>query len=172
VAEVDRARIPGGPGWHIDRDTLLPAIHDLDAFRAAHREDPAHEALVALWTGDPAAAEAKLLGLLEGHDSPRLRGLLADAWRDQGRTEAAVAAYESLVAQSAGTAREAVMCQHLGKALFAAGRHPEALAALQRALRLREEAGADESLVESSRAAVERVREELSSRPAAARRRT
>lgn len=166
---MGRAPIDGGPGWHIDRDTLLPAIHDLDAFRAAHQEDPAREALISLWTGHPVAAEAELRLLLERTDSPRLRALLADTWRDQGRTDAAVAAYESLLAQSAGTAREAVMQQHLGKTLFVAGRHREALAAFERALRLREEAGADDALVASSRAAVERVREELSSRPADAR---
>lgn len=154
-------RVEGGPGWHLDGTTLRPVLDDVEAFRSAHREDPAVEALVALWTGDADTAEQLLLATAGVRESPRLRALLADAWRDQGRTAEAVTAYEGLVAEAAGTGREAVLHQHLGKALLAAGRTSEALTAFEHALRLRVEQGAEASLVASSEVAVRRVRELL-----------
>jgi hypothetical protein len=47
--------IEGGPGWHIDSDSLLPVLTDEHAFRTAHADDPAVDVLVCLWSGDPAA---------------------------------------------------------------------------------------------------------------------
>jgi tetratricopeptide (TPR) repeat protein len=161
-------RVEGGPGWHIDGETLLPVLHDVAAFREAHRDDPALEALVALWSGHPETAERELRRLADP-DSPRLRALLADAWRDQGRTGEAVDAYRELVEEAVGTPREAVLRQHAGKALFAAGRHEEALHEFELALSLRVAAGAEEPLVASSRAAVERARQVLTPGPPARR---
>lgn len=151
-------RLDGGPGWYIDRETLLPVIEDVELFRTAHADDPAVEVLVALWTGRPEDAEKQLRLKLRESDAPRWRALLADALRDQGRTDEAIATYEALVAEVAGTAHEAVMRQHLGKSLFVAGYHAAAARAFERALSLRLEAGADEALVESSRVAVARAR--------------
>lgn len=150
--------VEGGPGWHIDADTLLPVIEDVELFRAALEDDPAVDVLVALWSGDPVQAEAEIRRLLAEGETPRLRALLADSWRDQGRKDEAVAAYEELVSQAAGTPHEAVMQQHLGKALFVAGRFDEAADAFENALRLREAAGVDERLINSSKAALERAR--------------
>jgi tetratricopeptide (TPR) repeat protein len=152
-------RIEGGPGWYIDEETLLPTIEDEALFRAAHAHDPALEIVIAIWTGRPKAAELLLDLLREEAATPRLRALRADAWRDQGRTDEAVAAYESLIAELTGTASEAVMQQHLGKALFVAGRYREAASAFEKALALRLRSRAEESLIASSRAAVERARE-------------
>jgi len=156
---TSESRLESGPGWYIDRETLLPVIEDVNLFRAFYVDDPVVEILIALWTGRPDEAENQLYEELASSDSPRLRALLADAWRDQGRPDDAIGAYEQLVQEVLGTTHEAVMQQHLGKALFVAGRHEEAAKAFEKALRLRSEAGADESLVRSSRMAAERAHE-------------
>jgi tetratricopeptide (TPR) repeat protein len=93
--------------------------------------------------------------------TPRHRALHADVARDLGRTAEAIATYESIVAETAGTPREAVMTQHLGKAHWAAGNVAEAEAAFERALFLRIDAGAAEDLVASSREARDRARRAL-----------
>lgn len=152
----------GGPGWHIDRQSLLPKITDVDVFRAAHADDDAIDILVALWTGQPRAAEVELRRRIAQSDSPRLRALLADAERDQGRTDEAIAAYQSLVRQSVGTSSEAVMNQHLGKAYFVARRYRQAASAFERALELRMQQRAADDLITSSRVAADRAREEAS----------
>lgn len=152
-------RLEGGPGWYVDRDTLLPKVEDERLFRAAHEGDPAVDILVALWTGHPELAEAQIRLRLGGPDPLRWRALLADAWRDQGRVVEAIDSYEALVREVAGTPREAVMQQHLGKALFVSGRYLEAGRAFERALELRVAAGVEKPLVESSRVALERARE-------------
>jgi hypothetical protein len=154
-----RKRVEGGPGWYVDGQTLLPVIEDVELFRAALQDDPAVDVLVALWSGNPKRAETEIRQQLAERETPRLRALLADAWRDQGMTAEAVAAYEELVNQVVGTSHEAVMQQHLGKALFVAGRFDEAARAFETALGLRLETGADEHLVNSSRVALERARE-------------
>lgn len=156
------SRLQGGPGWYIDRETLLPGIEDEDLFRAAHANDPAVEILVALWTGNPEQAEAEIRRRFAEAETPRLRALLADAWRDQGRTDDAIAAYEELVCEVAGTGHEAVMQQHLGKALFVAGRYDEAARVFEQAYELRTAAGAEPALVNSAKTAAERAREAAS----------
>jgi len=124
------------------------------------RFDPqtaALEGIVLLWSGRPVEAEAVFV---ESGTCETLHGraLHADAWRDQGRLDEAITAYEELVAETAGTARDAVMTQHWGKALFVAGRYLEAARAFDRAHMLRVEAGAEASLIASSRSAAERAR--------------
>jgi len=159
---VGDSRLAGGPGWYLDRATLLPAIEDEELFRAAHAADPAVDILIALWTGRPEAAEQLIQAQPDASDSARLRALLADAWRDQGRIEDAVAAYEALIGEVVGTESEAVMQQHLGKTLFVAGRFSEAAQAFEKALALRIGSGVEKSLIASSRVAAERAREEAS----------
>jgi tetratricopeptide (TPR) repeat protein len=152
--------IEGGPGWHMDARSLLPTITDEALFRTTYADDPAVEVLVALWSGDPDSALARLEPLLrESPDHWRWRALRADAGRDLGDHERAVAEYRRLVAEHAGTAREAVLVQHLGKAQFAAGEYASAVDCFERALALRLAAGAERPLVESSRAALARARE-------------
>lgn len=147
-------------GWHIDPRSLLPVIDDIEAFRRAHRDDEARDALEALWGGRPGEAEA-LLRAAAQPGSPRIRALIADAWRDQGRHDAAIRAYRELVQETAGTRLEATMRQHLGKTYFAAGRHAEALEAFTVALTLRVRDGADPDLIASSRLAVDRATERI-----------
>jgi len=65
--------------------------------------------------------------------------------------------YHELVEGVAGTAREAVMQQHLGKAYFVAGRYVEAAHAFERAVNIRMRAGADEALIKSSQMALARA---------------
>ncbi len=38
---------PGGPGWRIDPETLLPEILDMAVFQAALSGDPCREVLTA-----------------------------------------------------------------------------------------------------------------------------
>ena len=58
-----------------------------------------------------------------------------------------------------GTAREAVLVQHLGKTHVAAGEYAAAVDCFERATGPRVAAGVERSLVESSRAALARARE-------------
>src|SRR5687768_17219632 len=121
------ASAAGEPGWRIDPDTLLPRITDERALRCALGDDPCAEVLVLLWGGDPTGARLHVEALLaDDADNPRLLALQADCWRDCGELEMACRQLDALAAAYAGTEREAVLLQHLGKALFAAGRHDEA----------------------------------------------
>jgi tetratricopeptide (TPR) repeat protein len=153
------AMIEGGPGWHIDGETLRPVITDESVFRTEHANDPAIEALVALWTDEPERALAMLDQLLAVEPANwRLRALRADAMRDVGNHQDAIADYHRLVCEHTGTSTEAVLVQHLGKAYFAAREYESAVTCFERALDLRLAAGADRRLVESSRAALQRAR--------------
>jgi tetratricopeptide (TPR) repeat protein len=152
--------LEGGPGWHVDPVTLRPVITDESTFRSGHADDPALEALVALWTGDPGKALDALGPLLDAApDDWRWRALQADARRDLGDHHTAIADYHQLVREHAGTSHEAVLMQHLGKAYFAADEYASAVDCFERALSLRTAAGADRALVESSRSALQRARE-------------
>jgi tetratricopeptide (TPR) repeat protein len=144
-------------GWHIDPMTLLPVIHDESTFRQEHAQDPALEALVALWSGHPIVAERLLQQLVGDQTNPRFRALRADSLRDQGRHEEAIREYRDLVAEAEGTALEAVLRQHLGKAYFVAGRLERARTEFARALALRVRDDAAAELLASSRLAIDRV---------------
>ncbi|GAB2520328.1 hypothetical protein GCM10027064_17330 [Microbacterium petrolearium] len=148
-------------GWHIDPDTLLPVIDDLAVFREAHADDPAREALVSLWSGDPAEAERRIRADVADAGSRRARALLADCAGDQGRHADAIRMYDGLVAETVGTPQEAVMRQHLGKAHFVAGDLAAALREFTLALELRKRAGAPAELIGSSQLAVDRAAELL-----------
>lgn len=139
----------------IDGATLLPWVVDLPELRRGMADDPLRDAVEALWCGRPADAAR----LLEGREpTVRVRALLADCARDLGNLEKAREDYVALVAECEGTPWEAVMRQHLGKVLFTAGRPEEAAEQFARALELRELAGAEESLLASSRQALEVAR--------------
>jgi tetratricopeptide (TPR) repeat protein len=151
--------VDGGPGWELDPMTLRPVITDEPVFRSRYASDPALEVLIALWAGDPDGALAGLQPLVdEDPTNWRWRALRADARRDRGDHLAAIADYRQLVSEHAGTAHEAVLIQHLGKAYFAAADYSSAATCFERALTLREAGGADSPLVESSRTALERAR--------------
>lgn len=151
--------VDGGPGWQLDPVTLRPVITDEPVFRSNNADDPALESLVALWTGHPAKALDALGPLLDAAPEDwRWRALRADARRDLGDHQTAIADYRQLVSEHAGTGHEAVLMQHLGKAYFAAEEYASAVNCFERALSLRTAAGADPSLVESSRSALERAR--------------
>jgi Flp pilus assembly protein TadD len=152
--------VDDGSGWVIDPATLRPVITDERVLRSRYADDPALEVLVALWGGDPEGALARLQPLLDSAPTNwRWRALGADARRDLGDHVNAIADYRQLISEHAGTTREAVLVQHLGKAHFAAEDYRSAVACFERALTLRHAAGADGSLVESSRVALERARQ-------------
>lgn len=148
------------PGWHIDTATLLPVLDDEPAFRAANASDPALEVLVALWSGKPDQAAALLGPMIDADPTSwRLQALAADVIRDRGDVTSAVTILGTLVDAHRYTPREAVLVQHLGKALFAAGDFPGAAARFRRALSLRLAGDADPGLVASSRQALDRALE-------------
>lgn len=154
---VEGPRIPGGPGWYMDGLTLLPVIEDLEEFRRAHADDRALPVLEELWSGRPDMAEPLAVALVEDASTVRHRALLADVRRDLGRIAWAVDEYEQLLEQCRGTAREAVIWQHLGKVHFVGGNLPEAVEKFSMALQLRVCAGADLDLITSSRVAHQRA---------------
>jgi Flp pilus assembly protein TadD len=81
-----------------------------------------------------------------------VRALAADCHRDLGDTALAVGEYDVLVAESLGTAREAVMRQHRGKALLANGEAERAIEDFQQAVELRRTA--DTVLLDSAEQAL------------------
>lgn len=148
------SEVQGGPGWVIRGDDLRPSITDLTQFRRAHADDELLNVLELLWSGRPAAA----LDLLSSHPATaRVRALTADCHRDLGQHARALVAYDTLVAESAGPAHEAVMRQHRGKALLASGDPERALADFERAAELRK--NADPSLLASTQQAIAVARE-------------
>ncbi len=82
--------------------------------------------------------------------------------RDRGQFAEAVTRYELMLADHAGTGREAVLRQHLGKVHFAAGNLHAAPDAFDAALGLRRAQGASSDLIESSLMALRRADEEIS----------
>ncbi len=150
----------GGAGWRINKETLLPEITDLDEFRAGVSDDPCQNVLVELWNGRPSEALRRVTAMLaDDPEQPRLLALRADCLRDLGDVDAARQQYERLVARFAGSDREAVLVQHLGKTFFVAGRYTEAADCFGRALVLRRSSGADASLIASSKLALARARQ-------------
>ncbi|USY19636.1 hypothetical protein NE857_31110 [Nocardiopsis exhalans] len=158
AAGTDETRIPGGPGWCMDARTLLPVIEDLGEFQSAHADDRALPILTELWSGRPEKAEPLALALVKAEPTLRHRALLADVRRDLGRISWAVAEYAELIEQSRGTAREAFIWQHLGKAHFVGQDYPKAAQAFETALSLRLRDTAAEDLIASSRMALQRTR--------------
>jgi len=110
--------VEGGPGWRIRSADLRPVVADLAAFRAGLADDPLREEVELLWTGKAGDALRRLERVAP---TQRVRALRADCHRDLGDTSTAVREYDLLVAECIGTTREAVMRQHRGKALLAAG---------------------------------------------------
>ncbi|MFE6309332.1 hypothetical protein [Nocardiopsis sp. NPDC057823] len=151
-------RIPGGPGWYMDALTLLPVIEDVQEFRDAHEHDRALPVLERLWGGRPEEAEPFALALAAAEPTIRHRALIADVRRDLGRIAWAVAEYGRLIDLSRGTAREAVLWQHLGKVHFVGQDYPQAARAFATALDLRLRDNTAEELVASSRLALQRTK--------------
>ncbi|MBB3674601.1 hypothetical protein [Modestobacter versicolor] len=123
--------------------------------------DPADAVLEALVAGrlDEAQRRADRMNA-SSPDSPfRVRALAADVRSARGEHEEAIGAYRVLLAETLGGPQEAVVRQHLGKALFAAGQLTAARAEFDVALRRRSAAGAASGLVASSRLARDRVDE-------------
>ena len=145
--------------------SLLGEITDLEVFVAAHAADRCVHVLAALFQRDPHGARAALAPLLaESPDSQRLLALEADVWRDEGRFDEAADRYRRLIWGSSRPLQQATLTQHLGKVHFMAGQFTDAAECFARALRIREEHGANDGLVESSRRALERAEEERSAR--------
>ncbi len=142
----------------MDALTLLPVIEDVLEFRGAYEHDRALPILERLWSGRPEEAEPLALALVTTEPTVRHRALLADVRRDRGRIAWAVAEYGRLIDLSRGTAREAVLWQHLGKAHFVGQDYPKAAWAFAVALDLRLRDDAAEDLVVSSRLALRRAR--------------
>ncbi|MBO1766448.1 hypothetical protein [Allobranchiibius sp. GilTou38] len=143
--------LTGGPGWIISGHTLRPVITDFVAFRESRLQDPLAAVIEQLWSGQPHQA----LDLLSAQDpSPRVRALRGDCLRDLARHTEAINVYQQLVQESVDGPAEAVMRQHYGKALLAAGHVHAAKHEFARALELRIR-GSNEDLIASSRQALQ-----------------
>ncbi len=156
-----------GHGTSIDVQTLNGVIHDEAAFAvwAGQGVDPVLHVIGPLFRGDLDAAQAALDRLSVAADPKvqfRLHALGADILRDRGQFAEAVHRYELLLVQYAGTSREAVLRQHLGKVHFTAGNLWAARDDFAAALKLRRAQGADADLIESSVIALRRADEEIS----------
>ncbi|MEV0890262.1 hypothetical protein [Promicromonospora sp. NPDC050262] len=150
--------IAAGPGWHTDPATLQPVLDDEVAFRAANATDSALEVFVALWSDEPNRAATLLQPLIDGDPtSLRLQVLAADVIRARGDTSTAIKILELLVGSHEYRSGEEVAVRHLGEALFAVGDYPHAAARFRRSLDLRLAAGADASLIDTSRMALDRA---------------
>lgn len=158
--------------WHIDPMTLRPVIDDVEAFDREFAQDDARDIIRALWSGNPVTALERCEDrLAKEPSSVRLRAISADCRRDLGETDRAIAEYRVLLEECRGTSWEAVLHQHLGKALFAAGHYDLALNAFAQAYEMRVFTGADPSLIDSSMAAMSRTQHMLEIQHRARRRR-
>ena len=176
VAQAPGGFLDTGNGTGIDVVTLKGIVHDDAAFDAWMSEstDPVAPIIGALFRGRLADAatliEAALRHATGRPDEDRIRyrlcALSADLDRERGAFSSAEATYRDLLLREHGSAREAVLWQHLGKVHFAAGDYATARDCFARSLMLRTDAGgatpADQ--VESSRLALARAEQELAVR--------
>lgn len=144
---------------------LRPEVTDPAAFRAAHGDDPATEAIIAMSERRFDEALQALDDLISSApDSIRYQALRADVIRDQGQLDAAEAVYTDLVARTADhPARSATMRQHRAKVWFHQGRLEQAESEFAEVLQLREQAGADSGQVAATRQSLDRVRQVMAS---------
>ena len=159
-----REFLPLGGGVAIDPLTLRTVVvdHVLFADTIGASADPGDRLFAALVTGRLEEAQRLADVFASGAQSPfRLRALAADLLSRRGQHPAAVARYEELLVEVRGSARESVVRQHLGKALFEAGHLAAAQHQFVHALRLREVAGAPADQIASSRLALARTGELL-----------
>lgn len=146
--------------WEIDEQTLLPRIVDQEAFQEEFCDDPYLDAIVALWSGSTEEIPAKLTG----DDSPRARVLVAESHARAGEFAVSCEKFADLIDEFEGSAREAVIRQHYGKALFLAGGFEDAREQFTKACELRMTADVDDDLIRSSTFAIKRCDEEIAGR--------
>lgn len=164
--DIGERHLDTGHGTGIDVQTLKGVIHDEAAFArwAGESADPLLAVIGPLLRGDLDAAQTALDQISSNADPKvqfRLRALGADILRDRGLFAEAAGSYVQLLAEFAGTSREGVLRQHLGKVYFVAGDYVAARDCFAEALRLRRSQGADAELIESSMMALERADEEV-----------
>lgn len=165
-------RVYGGgayPAYLIDPDTLREELLSEEDTREWLEEVPDDPHAVSFWRMlgelDRAleAGERALLELEPGTTqwaTAAVRLAAVHHWR--GEYAEAHELFEAAEEVLAGEPEVlAVVHQHRAKALFDEGRPAEARAEAVRALALREEAGADEGLVESSRETLDRIERQL-----------
>lgn len=157
-------------GYVIRGDDLRGQVTDPEAFRAAHPEDPAVEAVIALSEQRFDDAMQVLDELLtETPGSLRYQALRADVLRDQGHLDAAEAVYTDLIARTGeDPVRSALMRQHRAKVWFHQGRLAEAEAEFAEVLALRESAQVSPDQLASTRQSLERVRAAMTEQKVAA----
>ena len=147
-------------GYEFDPHTLRAVLTDEAAFREANAGDPGLEALIALYSGRAADAEAMFAELCAADPGKiRWRALLADARSVLGHHHASERAYRELITESVNDAQRATLVQHLGKVLFDAGRIAEAAACFAEALSARRALGVPEDQLASSELALAVARE-------------
>ncbi|MCU1530586.1 MAG: tetratricopeptide repeat protein [Arthrobacter sp.] len=154
----------GFPGIRINPLSLMPEIVDEEtcAVALAASIDPADMIFVRLVQGHAAeAAELLAEARYKDPDSLRLRIFEADVLRVTNRFDRAVELFRQLLAQTQGTADEAVIRQQLGRSYFASGNFAAAVESFAKALDLRVARSADAALIYGSTVALQRARDML-----------
>lgn len=143
----------GIPGVRIAADTLLPVIVDEQlAAQTLATGNAGDRTVVLLARGElHAASELVADTRLAEPRNFRMRVLDADVTCAAGDPQRAITRLRSLLAEFAGSTDEAVIQHHLGLAYFSARDYHAAHTRFTLALSLREQAGAQEYLIVSSR---------------------
>jgi tetratricopeptide (TPR) repeat protein len=154
----------GFPGIRTSPETLLPSIVDQEACEAALQAstDPADRIFVLLVEGHAAeAAELLAEARYSDPESFRLRIFEAEVLRVSNRLDRSIELYRQLLAEVAGTPREALVHQYLGNTYFAAGNVSAAVECFSKALDLRVAGSADAVQIYSSTMSLQRARDVL-----------
>ncbi len=146
--------------WHIDPETLREVVDDREALeQQLVTARPLDQVWMLRILGR--LSEAERLGreqLESATDRWRPLLLLADVRRWQGSLDEAAVLQDEAAGLAESPTRRATTSQHIGKRLLESGDAEAAAEHFQRALDLREAAGAVNGVIESSRAALRRAR--------------
>ena len=143
-------------GVGIDPETMLPVVVDAAAADATLAGGDTESRIVVLLARGDAVGAAELLAeaRLAQPKNFALKILDMQVLRVSGNPERALHWLRAMVDECAGTEHEAVVQQNLGTMYFATGDYLAAATRFRAALALREGAGEQERLVESSRRAL------------------
>lgn len=150
------------PGISFNPETLCSEVIDDQLCDAAFDAAPnsADRIFVLLARGrNKEAAELVAESRMSDPASLRLQILEADVAAAVKDTERAIRLLQHLASEQRGSATEASVRQHLGRAYFRAGKYQSAAGNFASALDLRVAAGAPAALIYSSTVALQRARE-------------
>lgn len=151
-----------GNGWHVDPLSFQPVITNETGFRQDYAGDPARDAVQALWSGEAKKALDLISELLTAEGcSLRYRALEADALRDLGEFEKAIAKYQKILERARGGSLEAEYWMRLGVVYFKGTFFAEAQNAFAKAYEKRVLEGAGIEEIETAMRCLIRTQELL-----------